>query len=94
MADDPNGYLNGGRRDYQRILIAALSAAWAVVVLAGAGWIGSIQSQTNANALNHATLAVALAKLEVKVDILSQANAEMRVKLDEIERAPVGRRGL
>jgi hypothetical protein len=82
--EEPNG---NGRKDFTRILIAAVIAAWGVVVMAGAGWIGSIQSQTNATGLTLANLAVILAKLEVKVEVLSRDNADLRLKFEAMERA-------
>lgn len=86
VADLPERNGNGSGY-FTKILIGIVSAAWGVIVLAGAGWIGSIQSQVNTNAINFATLSVATAKIEVKVDVLARENADLRIKIEGLERA-------
>lgn len=75
-----------GRRDFQRILISVLTAAWGVLVLAGAGWIGSIQSQVNSNALTNASQSERLAGLEIKNDYVRAEIAAIRTLTAQHER--------
>jgi hypothetical protein len=79
-------YNQNGRRDYQRILLAVTAAAWGVIVLAGAGWVSSIQAQVNAASTLNASISISLAKLETRLDFLSRDNADLRIKLNEFER--------
>lgn len=81
-------YVNG-RRDYNRLLLSILGAALSVIVLAGAGWVGSIQSQVNSLSLIAANLNVSIARLETKLDFLSRENADLRIKVQELERTVV-----
>ena len=83
MSDEPH---QNGRRDYVRLLLSVLAAAWSVIVLAGAGWVGSIQSQANSFGLIAAQLSVSIARLETKIDYLSRENADLRLKVNELER--------
>lgn len=82
---DPVPYANG-RKDYQRILLAVIGAGWSVIILAGGAWVSSIQAQLNATQTINASISVALAKLETSVNFLARDNADLRIKVNELER--------
>lgn len=74
------------QKGYTKILFAAVAATWTVILLAGAGWVGSIQSQSSGYGLIAAQLRVDLAKMETRLDFLARDQADLRIKVNELER--------
>lgn len=81
-----SGHNGNGRKDYSRLLLSVLAAAWSVIVLAGAGWVSAIQSQVHNFHVVAAQLGVTVARLETRVDYLSRENADLRITINELER--------
>lgn len=82
-----------GRKEYNRLVITLLAGAGSVLLLAGAGWVGAIQGQVNSAQTINAQLSVSLAKLETRFDYISRENADLRIKMNELERTLAAGRG-